>query len=91
MKDRFGDDEDLSEFKDMFSSLLQKNNSNIDEDFDEYDDEPTVSDFFSPRKATTYQRNDKVTVRYTNGKIIENTKYKKVEKDVKEGKCFIVD
>ncbi|WP_338790459.1 hypothetical protein [Bernardetia sp. MNP-M8] len=41
-------------------------------------------------KPTIYQRNDKVTVKYQNGKVIENTKYKKVEKDVKAGKCVIV-
>jgi hypothetical protein len=37
-----------------------------------------------------YSRNDKVTVKYEDGKMLENIKYKKVEKDVKEGKCFIV-
>ncbi len=59
--------------------------------YEEDDYEEKASSFNSYMKnKTTYQRNDKVTVRYKNGKIIENTKYKKVEKDIKEGKCFIV-
>ncbi len=37
-----------------------------------------------------YQRNDKINVKYKDGKIVENVKYKKVEKDIKEGKCEIV-
>lgn len=34
-------------------------------------------------------RNQKVTVQYTDGKIVEDIKHKKVEKDIKDGKCRI--
>ena len=32
-------------------------------------------------------RNDKITVKYSDGKIIENIKFKKVEKDLRAGNC----
>lgn len=35
-------------------------------------------------------RNDKVSVKYTNGKVVENVKFKKVMKDVKNGKCELI-
>jgi len=35
-------------------------------------------------------RNDRITVRYANGEIKENIKFKNVEEDIKEGKCTIV-
>lgn len=35
-------------------------------------------------------RNEKVTVRYHDGKVVKNVKYKKVMKDVESGKCEIV-
>lgn len=34
-------------------------------------------------------RNQKVTVQYTDGRIVEDIKHKKVEKDIKDGKCRI--
>src|SRR5690606_7727292 len=33
--------------------------------------------------------NDTVTVRYTDGKIVADTKYKKVKEDVEAGKCVV--
>ena len=35
-------------------------------------------------------RNEKVTVKYSNGTVKENIKYKHVLKDLEEGKCEIV-
>ncbi len=34
--------------------------------------------------------NDKVSVKYTDGKIVTDVKYKKVEDDVLKGKCVII-
>lgn len=34
--------------------------------------------------------NDTVTVRYTDGKIVADTKYKKVKEDVESGKCVVI-
>jgi preprotein translocase subunit SecA len=38
----------------------------------------------------TIGRNDKVNVQYTNGEILEGVKYKKVEQDIKSGKCRVI-
>lgn len=35
-------------------------------------------------------RNDKVSVKYTNGTVLRDVKFKKVEADVKAGKCVLV-
>jgi hypothetical protein len=43
-----------------------------------------------PLVSTKINRNDKVTVKYTDGKIINDVKYKKVEADVLARKCEIV-
>ncbi|GAA4844996.1 preprotein translocase subunit SecA [Algivirga pacifica] len=37
-----------------------------------------------------YGRNDRVTVKYTDGSVKENVKFKSVEQDVKDQKCVIV-
>ena len=34
--------------------------------------------------------NDTVTVRYADGKIVVDTKYKKVKEDVESGKCVVI-
>ena len=34
--------------------------------------------------------NDIVTVRYSDGKIVADTKYKKVKDDIDDGKCVVV-
>ena len=45
-----------------------------------------------PRQVTkNIGRNDKVTVKYTDGTTKKNVKYKTVEKDVVENKCVIVE
>jgi preprotein translocase subunit SecA len=38
----------------------------------------------------TIGRNDKVNVQYSDGKVVEGVKYKKVEKDIRSGKAKIV-
>ncbi len=35
-------------------------------------------------------RNDKVSVRYSDGKEVKDVKYKKVENDVKSGKAVLI-
>lgn len=46
---------------------------------------------FSPiTSGKKYGRNDKVTVQYTDGRIV-NVKYKKVEEDVRNNKCIIIN
>lgn len=36
-------------------------------------------------------RNEKVTVRYPDGRVVENVKFKKVERDLREGRCELVE
>jgi preprotein translocase subunit SecA len=36
-------------------------------------------------------RNDKVTVQYTDGRILKDVKFKKVEEDIRSNKCIIID
>jgi preprotein translocase subunit SecA len=36
-------------------------------------------------------RNDKVSVQYPDGKILKDVKYKKVEEDVKAGRCIVIE
>ena len=36
-------------------------------------------------------RNDKVTVQYPDGRVLKDVKYKKVEDDVKSGRCIVIE
>ena len=36
-------------------------------------------------------RNDKVTVQYPDGRILKDVKYKKVEEDIKNGRCIVIE
>lgn len=36
-------------------------------------------------------RNDKVTVQYADGRVLKDVKYKKVEDDIKNGKCIVIE
>lgn len=36
-------------------------------------------------------RNERITVRYTNGRVVENIKFKKVKDDLETGKCELVE
>lgn len=45
-----------------------------------------------PRQSEkSYQRNDRVTVKYTDGKVKEGVKYKAVENDIQNGNCVIIE
>ncbi len=36
-------------------------------------------------------RNDKVTVKYTDGRVLKDVKYKKVEEDIRNNRCIIIE
>ncbi|MGC4021940.1 MAG: hypothetical protein QM734_08350 [Cyclobacteriaceae bacterium] len=36
-------------------------------------------------------RNDKVNVQYPDGRVLKDVKYKKVEEDIKNGRCIVVE
>lgn len=55
---------------------------------------PSGKNRFLPQEPIIKQpapnRNDKVSVRYTDGKVVRDVKYKKVESDVEAGKCELL-
>ena len=36
-------------------------------------------------------RNDKVNVQYTDGRVVKDVKYKKVEDDILNNRCIVID
>ena len=58
---------------------------NIPDYFNSYYTEPAKRDALKD-----IGRNDKVSVKYTDGKVLKNVKFKKVMKDVKNGKCVLI-
>jgi preprotein translocase subunit SecA len=43
------------------------------------------------RSEKLANRNDKVTVQYADGRVMKDVKYKKVEDDIKAGRCIVID
>jgi hypothetical protein len=70
--------------------------SEIYGDYDSFDDEDYSSSFpFKPieQEINPYRhigRNDRISVKYSDGRVIENVKFKKVEADLKAGKCKLI-
>jgi preprotein translocase subunit SecA len=52
---------------------------------------PPVEKPAPAKSEKLYDRNDRVNVRYPDGTVKESVKYKLIEEDVKNNKCFIVD
>jgi len=49
-----------------------------------------ASNTSSPNSKKKLRPNDKVAVKYSNGKVLYDVKYKKVEQDIKDNKCQII-
>jgi preprotein translocase subunit SecA len=46
----------------------------------------------APRRSEkVFGRNDKVSVQYSDGKVLKDVKYKSVEQDISEGKCVVIE
>src|SRR5690606_2933189 len=46
----------------------------------------------APRKSDkVYGRNDRVSVRYADGKVLKDVKYKSVEQDIIADKCVVIE
>src|SRR5690606_19365329 len=43
------------------------------------------------RSAKVAGRNDKVTVQYADGRVLKDVKFKKIEEDLRNNKCVIID
>ena len=70
----------LQESKQSVASLLHAHGASPEED-------KTVLPLKSQKVA---QRNQRVTVRYTDGRIKENVKFKTVEEDIANDKCVLI-
>lgn len=77
--------EKLKEQKDESRSLLQGGQQ-------PQGTQRAVEEKISPIKSDKIAgRNDKVSVQYTDGKVLKDVKFKKVEEDVKSGKCIVIE
>ncbi len=76
----------FSEQKDESRSLLQGGGSEPAAPQNEV--EQKVMPIKSEKMAG---RNDKVTVQYPDGKVLKDVKYKKVEDDIKSGRCIVIE
>ena len=52
---------------------------------------PPVEKTAPIKSEKVYGRNDKVSVQYTDGKVIKDVKFKTVEEDIKNNKCIVLD
>jgi len=77
----------LKEQKDETHSLLEGGGSTP-----QPQGPPREQEKIMPTKSEKIaNRNDKVTVQYQNGEVMKDVKYKKVEEDIKSGKCIVIE
>jgi preprotein translocase subunit SecA len=77
----------LKEQKEESHSLLDGGSSNP-----QPQGPPREQEKVMPTKSEKIaNRNDKVTVQYQNGEVMKDVKYKKVEEDLKAGRCIIIE
>jgi preprotein translocase subunit SecA len=76
----------LREQKDESRSLLQGGHT------PEAQGEAQVQEKVMPmRSEKIANRNDKVSVQYPDGRVMKDVKYKKVEEDIKNGRCIVIE
>ena len=75
---------------------LEKDYSNYERkksvfaDDDELKNRPIVNKRIPISRGAKIGRNEKVSVKYSDGRIVNDVKYKKVEKDLENGKCELI-
>ena len=75
-----------SEQKDESRSLLEGGGGSPEQPA------PQVEQKVMPVKSEKVAgRNDKVTVQYPDGKVLKDIKYKKVEDDIRNGRCIVIE
>lgn len=76
----------LREQKDESRSLLQGGGGQPEQA------ETQVQEKVMPMKSEKIaNRNDKVSVQYPDGRVMKDVKYKKVEEDIKNGRCIVIE
>ncbi|UII22800.1 preprotein translocase subunit SecA [Fulvivirga ligni] len=78
----------LKEQKDESKSLLSGGNS---EAAAASANRPPAEKTMPIKAEKTAGRNDKVTVQYMDGSILKDVKYKKVEEDIRNNKCVVIE
>ncbi|MBS1491561.1 MAG: preprotein translocase subunit SecA [Bacteroidetes bacterium] len=73
----------LREQKDESRSLLQGGQ--------EQSEQRTQEKVMPIKSEKIANRNDKVSVQYPDGRVMKEVKYKKVEDDIKNGKCIVIE
>jgi preprotein translocase subunit SecA len=76
----------LSEQKEESRSLLQGGGSQP-----QGSERPVEEKIMPVKSEKIAGRNDKVSVQYPNGQVLKDVKYKKVEEDIKAGRCIVIE
>ncbi len=76
----------LSEQKEETRSLLQGGGSQP-----QAPERPVEEKIMPVKSEKIAGRNDKVSVQYLNGLVLKDVKYKKVEEDIKAGRCIVIE
>jgi preprotein translocase subunit SecA len=80
--------ERLSEKKEESRSLLQGGSNGGARP--EAQSQPVEQKVMPVKSEKIANRNDKVSVQYQDGRVLKDVKYKKVEEDIKNGRCIVV-
>ncbi|MBS1487852.1 MAG: preprotein translocase subunit SecA [Bacteroidetes bacterium] len=75
----------LREQKDESRSLLQGGGA------EQQTQQATQEKVMPVKSEKIANRNDKVSVQYPDGRVLKDVKYKKVEEDIKNGKCIVIE
>jgi preprotein translocase subunit SecA len=76
----------LSEQKEESRSLLQGGGSQS-----QAPERQTEEKIMPVKSEKIANRNDKVSVQYPDGRVLKDVKYKKVEDDIKSGRCIVIE
>jgi preprotein translocase subunit SecA len=79
----------LNEQKEESRSLL--NGGGSDGDGQPHIERPAPEKVLPVKSDRLANRNDKVSVQYPDGRVLRDVKYKKVEEDIKNNKCVVID
>lgn len=77
--------ERLKEQKDESRSLLQGGQQ------PQGSQRPTEEKVMPVKSEKIAGRNDRVSVQYPDGRVLKDVKYKKIEEDIKHGKCIVIE
>ncbi len=80
----------LSEKKEESRSLLQGGGSQQGAP-QQQQQRPPQEKVMPVKSEKIANRNDKISVQYTDGRVVKDVKYKNVEEDIKSGRCIVIE